>query len=149
MQTKRIHEMTVAEWEKAFPDEDACKAYLARDRWPLGVRCARCGAEKPYSLHRSRPFHWQCHKCGRQGYRFSVITGTIFENTNMPLRTWFRVIHMMLTATKNASALRVHPTIGTGSYKTAWYMCRRIRGHLVDGGSKSRSGKYLSRKNQL
>jgi len=129
---KRIHQMTIAQWEAAFPTDDACKAYLTRHRWPLGVRCARCGAEGPYDLSKSRPFHWQCHSCAPQGYRFSVLAGTFFEKTNLPLRMWFRIIHMMLTSKKGVSALQVHRTLGTGSYKTAWYACHRIRGGLAN-----------------
>jgi len=81
---KRIHQMTVGEWERAFPHEDACRAYLTRHRWPEGVSCPRCGNVEVYALARS--FHWQCHACAPQGYRLSVIAGTIFENTNKPLR---------------------------------------------------------------
>lgn len=123
---KRIHQMTIKEWEAAFPDEDACCAYLVKHRWPTGVRCPRCGMEKVYELP-SRPWHWQCHQCAPQGYRFSHIAGTIFENTNKPLRDWFRVLHMMVTSKKGVSALQVHRTMGFGSYKTAWYMCHRLR----------------------
>ena len=133
-QPKQIHQMTAGQWEKAFPNEDACCAYLVKHRWPDGVRCPRCGAEKVYELP-SRPWHWQCTECapgGSTGYRFSHIAGTIFENTNMPLRTWFRVIYMMLTSKKGVSALQVHRTIGTGSYRTAHYMCMRIRAGLAN-----------------
>ena len=56
-----------------------------------------------------------------------VIAGTIFENTNKPLRDWFRVIHLMLTSKKGISALQIHRVMGFGSYKTAWYMCHRVR----------------------
>ncbi len=129
---KRIHQMTIGQWEKAFPTDDACKAYLTRHRWPLGVRCARCGMDGCYDLSNSRPFHWQCQKCAPGGYRFSVLAGTVFENTNLPLRMWFRIIHMMLTAKKGVSALQVHRTLGTGSYKTAWYACHRIRAGLAN-----------------
>lgn len=125
----KIHQMTIGEFEARFPNEDACKAYLAAHRWPQGVRCPRCGHEKVYVLE-FRPHHWQCHNCAPHGYRFSVIAGTIFENTNYPLRSWFRVIHIMLTSKKGVSALQIHHTIETGSYGTAWYMCHRIRAGL-------------------
>jgi transposase-like protein len=74
-------------------------------------------------------FHWLCNECSPAGtnYRFSVIAGTIFENTNKPLRDWFRVIHLMLTSKKGISALQIQRMTGFGSYKTAWYMCHRIR----------------------
>jgi transposase-like protein len=129
---KHIHQMTVADFERLFPDEDACCAYLVRHLWPEGVRCPRCGAEKPHALP-NRPWHWQCYQCApNTSYRFSHIAGTIFENTNKPLRDWFRVIHMMLTAKKGISALQVKRTLGFGSYETAWYMCHRIRAGLQD-----------------
>jgi transposase-like protein len=128
---KKIQQMTIPQWERAFPTEDACRDYLTAHRWPSGaVKCPRCGNAKIY--HLARDWHWQCHACAPDGYRFSVITGTIFENTNKPLRDWFRVIHMMLTAQKGISALQVFRTMDFGSYKTAWYMCHRIRAGLAN-----------------
>jgi transposase-like protein len=124
-------QMTISEFEALFPDEDACRSYLKANRWPNGVFCPRCGHVGVYELP-ARPFHWQCHGCATHGYRFSVLVGTVFENTNYPLREWFRVIHMMLTSKKGVSALQVHRVIGTGSYRTAWYMCHRIRAGLQD-----------------
>jgi len=128
---KLVRQMTSGQFEDMFPNEDACKAYLTKSRWPKGVRCPRCGNGKVYALE-SRPFHWQCHYCAIRGYRFSVLVGTIFENTNYPLKNWFRVIHMMLTSKQRISALEVHRVIGTGSYRTAWYMCHRIRAGLQE-----------------
>jgi hypothetical protein len=131
-QPKQIPQMTFAEWEKAFPDEDACDAYLVAHRWPDGVHCPRCGSLRVYPLA-SRKWHWECPDCRVGGaYRFSDIAGTIFENTNKDLRQWFRVIHLMLTSKKGISALQVHRMMGFGSYRTAWYMCMRIRAALVD-----------------
>jgi len=129
---KRIHQMTVADFERLFPNEDACKAYLVRHRWPTGVHCPRCGHTEPTELP-ARPWHWQCYQCAPQSsYRFSVLVDTIFENTNKPLRDWFRVIHLMLTSKKGMSALQIHRYMGFGSYKTAWYMCHRVRAGLAN-----------------
>jgi hypothetical protein len=130
---KRIHQMTVRQWESAFPDDDACKAYIVRHRWPGGVVCPRCGNPE-VGEHGTRAFHWQCYSCSAKGtsYRFSVTVGTIFENTKYPLREWFRVTHLMLTSKKGISALQIHRMIGTGSYETAWSMCHRIRAALID-----------------
>jgi hypothetical protein len=132
--SKRIHQMTFADWERAFPDENACLAYLTANRWPSGtIRCPRCGNAlvKP---HGTMAFHWLCNVCSpsKTNYRFSVIAGTIFENTNKPLRDWFRVIHLMLTSKKGISALQIYRMTGFGSYKTAWYMCHRIRAGLAN-----------------
>jgi len=129
----RIHQMTVGQWEKAFPDEDACCAYLVRHRWPVGVRCPRCGAET-VKEHGTMKWNWLCNECSPSGtnYRFSHITGAIFENTNKPLHDWFRVIHRMLVNKKGVSALQIYREMGFGSYKTAWYMCHRVRAGLAN-----------------
>ena len=64
------------------------------------------------------PYNWQCYACApNSGYRFSHITGTIFENTNKPLRDWFRVIHLMLTSKKGMSACKSMRIMGFGSTK--------------------------------
>jgi hypothetical protein len=127
---KRIHQMTIGEWEAAFPTEDACADYLVGHRWPQGIQCPRCGAPVTHPVS-TMPYKWQCYACAPgSGYRFSHIAGTIFENTNKPLRDWFRVLHMMVTSKKGVSALQVHRTLGFGSYQTAWYMCMRLRAGL-------------------
>jgi len=66
-------------------------------------------------------------KCAPKGYRFSPLVGTIFENTNVALRTWFGVIYLMCQSKKGISALQIQRMIGAGSYRTAWYKCHRIR----------------------
>jgi transposase-like protein len=124
--------LTLADIKRYYASDDACKALLRDMRWPDGiVKCPRCGNDKVYTL--SKPFHWQCSKCQKNGYRFSVITKTIFENTNYPLRTWFEVIYLMSQSKKGISALQIHRMIGSGSYKTAWYMVQRIRAAMQDG----------------
>jgi transposase-like protein len=130
-QPKAVHQLTAAQFDNLFPNEDACAAYLVARRWPEGVRCPRCGNEVVYDLP-SRKWHWQCEKCSKDGYRFSHIAGTIFENTNKPLKDWFRVIHLMLTSKKGMSALQIYRFLGFGSYKTAWLMCHKIRTALME-----------------
>jgi transposase-like protein len=117
--------MTLTQLNTRFSDEDACKTYLVKLRWPCGVSCPRCKNEKVHKL--TRPWTWQCKKCSKQGYRFSPLVGTIFENTNYPLCIWFQVIYLMCQSKKGMSALQIQRTIGAGSYRTAWYMCHRIR----------------------
>jgi transposase-like protein len=129
---KHIHQLTAAQFDAAFPDEQACCAYLVGKRWPKGIHCPRCGAVEPTEL-KGNLWHWQCYQCAPDtSYRFSHLTGTIFENTNKPLKDWFRVIHLMLTSKKGMSALQIHRFMGFGSYKTAWYMCHRVRAALAD-----------------
>ncbi len=128
---KPVHQMTIAQFEAMFSDEDACKGYLKARRWPDGVHCPRCGNPKVYDL-KTRQWHWQCEQCAPNGYRFSVIAGTVFENTNKPLRDWFRVVHLMLTSKKGMSALQIKRIMGFGSYETAWLMCHKVRVALME-----------------
>ena len=125
--------LELGQLQAVFPTEDVCKAFLTAQRWPEGVTCPRCGNLKVYQLSH-RPWHWQCHGCAKKGYRFSVITGTVFENTKYPLRTWFTVAFMMLHSEKGMSALRIKRTVfhATASYETVWYMCQRIRAAMDD-----------------
>ena len=128
---KAVHQLTIPQFEAMFPHEDACRAYLQARRWPDGVHCPRCGNPKVYDLA-SRKWHWQCEQCDPNGYRFSILVGTIFENTNKPLRDWYRVVHMMLTSKKGISALQVKRVMGFGSYETAWSMCHKVRTALME-----------------
>ncbi|MGO9455001.1 MAG: IS1595 family transposase [Candidatus Binataceae bacterium] len=134
---------TLDAFDKEFPTDEACKLFLAEMRWPKGPACPRCG-EKAYTL-KARPFHYLCKSgkesrdpdgskvtCNKQnGYRFSVLTRTIFEDTKIPLKIWFKVAYLILTAKKGISALQVHRVIfGEDSghdYHTTWYMCHRWR----------------------
>jgi transposase-like protein len=128
--------MTLKQLETHFSTEDACMAYLVGLRWHEGVRCPRCSNDHVYKI--AKPWKWQCKNCNKNGYRFSPLTGTIFENTNVPLVTWFKVIYLMTQSKKGMSAHQIHRMIGhqqegkgdkkgPGSYRTAWYICHRIR----------------------
>jgi len=127
---------TLADVDRMFPTEADAKSYLAGRRWPKAVTCPRCGNDKVYAL-KARPFNWlckseKCLKASKTGYRFSLYVGTIFENTNYPLRTWFKVLYLMLQSKKGMSALQIQRMLGMGSYRTAWYMAHRLRAGLMD-----------------
>jgi hypothetical protein len=117
-----INKLSAAAFDRMFPDEDACRAYLVARRWPDGIRCPHCGNPAVYDLP-SRKWHWLCKKCAPDGYRFSHIAGTIFGNTKKPLRDWYRAVHMMLTADRRGMAF--------GSDRTARSMCNKIRTALM------------------
>ena len=132
-QPPQIKQMTISEWERAFPNENACCAYLVGHRWPDGIACPRCGNVR-VKPHGTMPWNWLCNECSPSGtnYRFSHITGTIFENTNKPLRDWFRVLHLMLTSKKRISARQLWRMMDFGSLKTAWYMTHRLRAGMAN-----------------
>jgi transposase-like protein len=133
-QPKFTPQMTLREFDRLFPDEESCREYLFSHRWPDGVKCPRCREGKSvYKI--GQPWKWECCNplcISGHAYRFSLIAGTIYENTKYPLLIWFKVLYLMLTSKKGISALQIHRMIGSGSYKTAFYMCHRLRASLSD-----------------
>jgi len=135
---KPVHQLTEGQFEAMFPDEQACGEYLVKRRWPDGVTCPRCGNVNVFPV-KTMNLKWQCYECETVkggGYRFSHIAGTIFENTNKPLRQWFKVVHLMLTSKKGISALQIQRHMGFGSYETAHSMCHKIRAALIEPETK-------------
>ena len=104
-----------------FGDEDTCREYLEKLRWPSGVACPRCGDMSVSEITTRDQF--DCNSCR---YRFSVTSGTIFDNTKLPLRKWFVAMYLMIESKKGMSANQLKRTLGI-SYKSAWYLCHRIR----------------------
>jgi transposase-like protein len=104
-----------------FHDEDKCRAYLEAQRWPDGLECPRCGG-KVISRIKTR-HQLDCDSCR---YRFSVTAGTIFHDSHLPLWKWFLAVYLIIESKKGISANQLKRTLGV-SYKTAWYLCHRIR----------------------
>ncbi len=152
---------TLAQFEERFSTEESCKDYIIAKRWADGVRCPRCGAnERVYAL-KARPYHWVCKNkgCGeRTGYRFSVLTGTIFQDTKVDLRIWFKIAYLMLTAKKGVSSLQVRRVLfGENSgtdWRTCWYICHRIRSAMqgdafpIGGGPVEMDETYIGGKDR-
>lgn len=117
-----------------FDTEKECRVALAEIRWPQGVKCPRCDSER--HSYDSERYVWDCYSCG---YQFSVMSGTIFHDTKLPLRKWFAAVLLMVEARKGISANQMKRTIGV-SYKTAWYLCHRIRAAMKDAEATFLSG---------
>ena len=104
-----------------FGNEETCREYLEKLRWSSGVCCPRCGDLSVSQITTRDQF--DCNGCR---YRFSVTSGTIFDNTKLALRKWFVAIYLMIESKKGISANQMKRTLGV-SYKTAWHLCHRIR----------------------
>ena len=104
-----------------FPNDEKCRHYLESMRWPSGVCCTRCG-DMNVSRIKGR-IQWDCLGCGHQ---FSVMAGTIIQDSHLPLRKWFAAIYLMCESKKGMSANQMKRTLGT-TYRTAWHLCHRIR----------------------
>ncbi len=112
-------------FEAWFPDDDACRAYLARLRWPTGFECPHCSSPDAWETTRGQ---WMCRQCGRQT---SVTAGTIFHRTRYPLRTWFAAAWFVCSQKNGMSALGLKRVLGFGSYETAWAWMHKLRRAMV------------------
>ncbi len=103
-----------------YGTEEQCQQALFKWRWPMGFRCPECGCKK-YCRIKTRNLY-QCNQCRQQT---SLISGTIFEQTKLPLTKWFLAIHLITQAKTGVSALSLMRQIGV-SYNTAWSMKQKI-----------------------
>lgn len=105
---------------KNYGTEDQCAEALFKWRWPYGFRCSWCGSGS-HCVLKTRKLY-QCSDCHHQT---SLISGTIFEQTKLPLTIWFLAIHLLTQAKTGLSALSLKRHIGV-SYNTAWSMKQKI-----------------------
>lgn len=113
--------MPLTEFEERYPDDGACFAYLERKKWPKGYTCERCGAREYYRIRMGR--FVQCKGCGRQE---SVVSGTMFEKSKVPIRKWFWAIWFITQDKGGVSSVRLAKHIGV-SQITAWRMLHKLR----------------------
>lgn len=126
----------LAEFERRFATEAACRAYLLQLRWPGGFRCPRCGEAKGWPV-RERGL-MQCTACGRQT---SVTAGTIFQDIRTPLPVWFRAMWAVTSQKTGVSALGLQRELGLRSYKTAWAWLHKLRRAMVRPGRDRLTGR--------
>jgi transposase-like protein len=127
-------EFDLVELIDRFGSEDACHDYLEGLRWPDGVKCPRCDSAKISRIAKRRQF--DCDSCR---YQFSVRVETLFHDSKLPLWKWFLAVYLMCESKKGISANQLKRTLGV-SYKTAWYLCHRIRAAMQDEGAALLSG---------
>ena len=113
--------MTLVDVINLFDTDEKCREILVRLRWPKGVECVRCKAPVVELATAKQLFY--CKDCD---YQFSVTASTIFNDSHLPLQKWFLATLLLCEARKGMSANQIKRTLGV-SYKTAWYLCHRIR----------------------
>jgi transposase-like protein len=117
-----------------FDTDAECRAALEQLRWPNGIECLRCGS-KSISRIKTRN-QLDCNACR---YRFSVTTGTLFNDSHLPLPIWFMAVLIMCEAKKSMSASQLTRTLGVAK-KTAWYLNHRIREAMTEAQKAHLSG---------
>lgn len=115
------HFGSLLEMMQTFPDEQSCIDHLTEIRWRNGAACPHCGSTKVYHFSDKRT-----HKCGDCRKRFSIKVGTIFEDSKIPLRTWFVAVYLITAHKKGISSLQLSRDLDV-TQKTAWFMLHRLR----------------------
>jgi len=145
--------MKLIDVTRKFSTDDKCLDYIESMRWPNGeIGCVHCGEVGRISKitreagKNKRTRIYQCLACGKQ---FSATSGTIFNDTHLPLTKWFMAIALICEAKKGISAKQVERHLGV-NYRTAWHLCHRIREAMKEGtllsGSVEADETYMTRR---
>jgi hypothetical protein len=115
---------TLAEVMKFYEREDNCRDIIEKNRWPDGnIICPKCSGGKCYRMGDMKHYKCRDKKCGT---RFSVIKGTVFEGTKLPLAKWFTAMYLVMAHKKGVSSHQIARNLGIGQ-KAAWFLLCRIR----------------------
>lgn len=111
---------------KKFGTQDKCIAYLEKLRWGNTPACVHCGSLNV--VKRKDSIKWHCNDENKD---YSVLVGTIFENTRLPLPKFFEIMFIMNNAKMGISASEISRAVGV-KYQTAWFACHRIRCAMIN-----------------
>lgn len=126
----RSQKYTLNQFNREFPDDDACLEYIKEQRWPNGITtCQKCKGERKHHRVSGRTAY-ACDRCGNHIY---PLAGTIFEKTTTSLKLWFHAMYQMGSTRCGISAKQIQRETGV-TYKTAWRMFRQIRQLMSEEG---------------
>lgn len=124
-----MEDLTFVQFCQTFNTEEQCRKFLYKSRWEHGVTCPRCGVinVRTYVLASGR------YKCARCHNTFTIRTRSVFEDSPIPLQSWFLAIYLCASYRKGISSVQLSKYIGV-TQKTAWFMLQRIR-HVFENDS--------------
>ena len=116
------------EFQRLFPDEAACAAYLERARWSDGFICSSCGVGDAPRYVSTRPGVLRCRHCRRDT---SLTAGTVMERTHTPLSAWFWAAYLLASQTPGMSAVQFQRQLGLSRYERAFQILHKLRAGMV------------------
>ena len=129
-------------FQKLFPDDAACAAYLERVRWHGAFECPHCHEKGEPFRFAARPGVLRCRKCRRD---VALTAGTVMARTHTPLTTWFWGAYLVSSMTPGMSAVQFQRQLGLSRYETAFQILHKLRAGMVRqdrdtiGGNLSRN----------
>lgn len=114
--------LSINDFLLSFGSEAKCRRALFRSRWPKGFRCPICQRRAHSRYRREGQVIYQCSACRHQT---TLLSGTLFEATKLPLMTWFLAIYLLTSSKTNLSALQLKRHLGV-SYRTAWRLKHKV-----------------------
>ena len=103
-------------------DEWECKSYFKEYRERHGIQCKKCNSSEHYWL--SSKWQWQCNKCR---FRTTLRSGTLMQNSNLPLHIWFKAVQILVENHGAISANQLRKLLNKKSYETAWRLFHKLR----------------------
>lgn len=120
--------LSMAEFMEQYGTESKCRRALYRARWPQGFRCPACNDRRRSSFRREGQIYYQCRVCQHQT---TLISGTLFEATKLPLATWMLAIHLLTSTKTNLAALELKRHLGV-CYRTAWRLKHKVMQAMME-----------------
>ena len=133
---------TLLDFQRMFPDEGACAAYLHELRWPDGFSCPKCRVAGEAYRFQNRPTALRCQACHANT---SVTAGTIMHNTKTPLQVWFWAAYLVTAQTPGMSALQFQRQLGIRRYETAFMLLHKLRAAMVRPDHEGRGHRVYRR----
>ena len=115
---------SLPEFQRLFPDNLACAAYLEAIRWRGGFACMWCGETGEPFRFQARPGVLRCRKCRKDN---ALTAGTVMERTHTPLSIWFWGAYLVATHTPGMSAVQFQKQLGLSRYETAFQILHKLR----------------------
>lgn len=131
------NDLTLMQIMRRYSTEESAREYFEAQRWPNGPVCPHCGncaqdrinKLTPNQEKKIRPGLYKCAECDG---RFTVTIGTVMEDSHVPLNKWLIAFYIICASKTQVSALQLQRQLELGSYRTAWFLCHRIRFSLMD-----------------
>ena len=120
--------LSMPEFLAQYGTETKCRRAVFRTRWPKGFRCPTCAGQTHSRFRRDEQIYYQCSACRHQT---TLLSGTLFEATKLPLQTWFLGIYLLTSTKTNMAALELKRHLGV-HYRTAWRLKHKVMKAMTD-----------------